>query len=93
MSPILVEDNSPKRPSNPQLDLCCNLEAEEAHNIYSPECISPVQKPHKYPLEEPTISEYEQDEKKISSPLGAKIQGEDSKLQKKIRKLKRALRE
>ena len=52
-----------------------------------------MQEPHKYSLEEQAIPQSVQDEENISSPPGAKIQVEDSKLQKKIRNLKRALRE
>ena len=93
MSSVLVEDSSPERKLDPQLDLCWNSEAEEAHNLHSLECMSPMQDPHKYPLEEPVIPQYVQNEEKISSPPNAETQVEDSKLQKKMRKLKRALRE
>ena len=71
MSPVLVEDSSPERQLDPQLDLCWNSEAKEAHKLYSPECMSPMQDPHKYPLEELVIPQYVQNEENISSPPSA----------------------
>ena len=75
------------------LDLCWDVEDEEAHNVYSIECMAPLQDLPKCSLKEPVISEYGQDEENISSPPSAEIEGENSRIQKKIRKLKRSLRE
>ena len=75
------------------MDLCWNEEAEEAYDIYSPSCRSPVQDPPKCFMKYPITPPYEPSEENISSPTGAEIHEEDSKLQKKLSKIRRVIKE
>ena len=47
MAPIFIEDSSPERQQDTQMDLCWIEEAEEAYERYSPLCRSPTQDPLK----------------------------------------------
>ena len=93
MAVIFIEDSSPERKVDSPLDLCWNEETEEAYDIYSPLCRSPIQDPFKISMKDPITPPYEPSEEKVSSPTGAEIYEEDSKLQKKLSKLRRVIKE
>ena len=93
ITPVLIEDSSLDRELDPQLDLCWTEEAEKVYDQCSPSYRSPIQDPLKCSFEDPNIPQQEPSEENISSPTGAEIHEEDSKLQKKLSKIRRVIKE
>lgn len=90
---VLTEDNSPDRELDPQLDLYWIEEAEKFYDQYSHPYKSPIQDPLKCSFEDPIIPQQEPSEENISSPTGAETHQENSKLQRKVSRLRREAKE
>lgn len=93
ITPVVIEDSSSDRELDPQLDLCWTKEVEKVDEQYSPLYESPVYNPIKCPFEEPIISPQDPSKENMYAPTGAETYQESSKLQRKIRKLRRAAKE
>ena len=89
ITPVLIEDSSPDRELDPQLDLCWTKEAKKVYEQYSASYMSPIQDPLKCSFEDPIISQQEPSKENIFAPIGAETYQENSKLQRKVRKLRK----
>ena len=93
ITPFFIEDSSPDRELDPQLDLCWTEEDEKVYEKYSPLYKSPIQDPFKCSFQDPIISQQEPSKENIYAPTGAETYQENSKLQRKVRKLRRVAKE
>ena len=90
---VVIEDSSSDKEVNPWLDLCWTKEVGKVDKQYSPLYESPIYNPIECPFEEPIISPQESSKENIYASTGAGTYQEISKLQKKIKKLRRVAKE